>query len=163
GFLHDFVRHAAAGWPVQVRGGVVASVNDVAVGEHRSAAGDNVIALGLRIVRNAPRRPSRRSSCHLAPAWRGGRSGAPAGSCCVGGPCGRNRDAIHCLPAMNDADAEVLVANVDGFDISIDSLSLTVDDVDLFLRDVSCRGGFLLPALTEYQGWTHNEDEGDCT
>ncbi|PYS08975.1 MAG: hypothetical protein DMG15_25275 [Acidobacteria bacterium] len=63
---------------------------------------------------------------------------------------------------MNDADAEVLVADVDGFDISIDSLSLTVDNIDLFLRDVSCRGRFRLRALSEYQGWTENDGEGDC-
>src|SRR5436309_2322471 len=116
-FLHDLVRHAATGWPVQVRRGVVASVDDVAVGEHRSAAGDDVVAFGLRIVSDAAGRPASRSSRHLAPARRGGRScgSAPAGGCCAGRcPCGRNRNAIHCLPAMNDADAEVLVADVDG-------------------------------------------------
>ena len=63
---------------------------------------------------------------------------------------------------MNDADGEVLVADVDGFDVPIDSLSLTVDYVDLFLRDVGCRGRFRLPALSEYQGWTQNDGESDC-
>ena len=63
---------------------------------------------------------------------------------------------------MNDADAEVLVTDVDGFDVPIDSLSLTVDNVDLFLRDVSCRGWFRLPALGEYQDRAQNGGEGDC-
>src|SRR5262245_324713 len=151
-FLHDVVRHAAACWPVQVRGRVVTSVDDVAVGEHRSTAGDDVVAFGLRIVSDAPGRPAGWSSRHLAPAWRGSRScgSTPAGGWCVGRCArGRNCDAIHCLSAMNDADAEVLMADVDGFDVSIDSLSLTVDNVDLFLRDVSCRGWFRLPALSE--------------
>src|SRR3989442_12384979 len=49
-------------------------------------------------------------------------------------------DAIHCLPAMNDADAEVLVADVDGSDVPIDSLPLTVDNVDLFHRNLHYRG-----------------------
>ena len=64
---------------------------------------------------------------------------------------------------MNDADAEVLVADVDGSDVPIDSLPLTVDNVDLFLRDVSCRGRFRPPALSQYQGRTQNGGEGDCT
>src|SRR5438094_9499898 len=81
GFLHDFVCHAAAGWPVQVRRGVVASVDDVSVGEHRSTTGDDVVAFGLRIVSDAASRPAGWRSRQLAPAWRGGRSGgsAPAG------------------------------------------------------------------------------------
>src|SRR5215510_11906662 len=165
-FLHDFVRHAAACWPVQVRRRVLASVDDVAVGEHRSTAGDDVVAFGLRIVSDAPGRPASWSSRHLAPAWRGGRScgsAAPAGGCCVRRcPCGRNRDAIHCLSAMNDADGEILMADVDGFDVPIDSLSLTVDNVDLFLRDVSCRSWFRLPALSEYRDRTQNDGECDC-
>src|SRR5437867_11031192 len=70
GFLHNFVCHTAAGWPVQVRRGVVASVDDVAVGEHHSATGDDVIAFGLRIVSDAPGRPAGWSGRHLAPAWR---------------------------------------------------------------------------------------------
>src|SRR5215475_14484441 len=72
--LHDFIRHAAAGWPVQVWRGVVASVDDVAIGEHRSTTGDDVVAFGLRIVSDAPRRPTGWSSRHLAPAWRRSRS-----------------------------------------------------------------------------------------
>src|SRR5580658_8803440 len=47
------------------------SVDDIAVGEHRSAAGDDEIALGLEVVREASWRSARRKSCHRAPAWLG--------------------------------------------------------------------------------------------
>src|SRR5262249_17270570 len=140
-----------------VRGRVVASVDDVAVREHRSTAGNDVVAFGLHIVSDAPGCPTGWSSRHLAPAWRGCRSCS-----CVGRPRGRNRDAVPCLPAMNDAHGDCLGADVAGFDVPIDSPPLTVDKVDLFLRDVSCRGWFRLPALGEYQSRAQNDSDGDC-
>src|SRR5262249_19079175 len=61
----------------------------------------------------------------------------------------RTYNGLRSRWTRRDADGEVLLSNVDGFDVPIDSLSLTADNVDLFLRDVSCRGRFRLPPQRE--------------
>src|SRR6266478_522744 len=71
------------------------SVDDVAIGEHRSAAGDDEIAFGLEVVSDASRRSARRKSCHRAPARLGlrGRATTAAGRC--------RRGWRSCVTSMN--------------------------------------------------------------
>jgi PilZ domain len=75
-FLH-VIRHSSTCRPVWSSRKVIAvlpSVDNIAVGEHRSAARDDVITFGLEVVNDAPRRPARRRGSHLAPAGLGRRS-----------------------------------------------------------------------------------------
>ena len=107
-FFHA-IGHAGAGWSVWPTRIVilvaVASIHDVAIGERRSAAGDDVIALGLEIVNDAPWRSAGRKGGHLAPTGFGRRCRGG----CVGG--GRRRRRIPSGGAMNHADREILVSS----------------------------------------------------
>lgn len=75
-------------------------------------------------------------------------------------PRGGNGDPIDRLPAADDPDGEVLVADIDDLDVSIDTLSLAVDGVDFFFGDVGGRGRFRLRPLGQRYSGTQSDGDG---
>src|SRR5206468_9083406 len=86
-------------------GRTLPAIDDMAINERRAAAGDDVIAFGLIVVRNGARNGIRRRICHLL-STRDGLGIAPPG--------GRRGRRVPSGGAMNDAQLHTpAVADID--------------------------------------------------
>src|SRR6185369_15722815 len=110
--------------------GIAPAVHNLAVDERRAAAGDNVIALGLIVVRDGPLKCVRRRIGHLfSTRGRWGRGlgiALSGGGRCIASTAGGLGlpDRHHALlRAMNDAQLHApAVANIDNPRILVTSL-----------------------------------------